>query len=568
MTLRIQCPTCQRQFSVDEELKGRTVECGSCEKQFVVDKDTIVPERDRYYPGDIKKPGLKQYGNAPGSGESAPLVDFATANYSESATADDVIPPTPARRVAGVIGTLILVTYLVILIFSSTGGGIFSDINTGKRILLSGFIAGVGLFLVLCGGLRRRKQASLAGVALAFAAMLLTVILPQGDSPVELPSAENPTPPRVGVEAVPVRMSGDEVRKMSRDEARKAMAYDPIERAIESFGQEAVWALWAPKMRQHFRYQIQRYLQRKTGAAVRPAFYPRGEGGLLVIEGISIKMPELIELVERFSDVEDVYEDLRVLRIVVKGEHLVEPSSELEGKLNNRTGESFIVLNQKELEHIDIDRVKDAAQRLSTVEPSRFRSEIARRLVELLDEDADAEFRSAICKAIMVWSVPEDGAEVAVARLVEDLLGRNEEVPKSMIEFLIERRTAGVVPLLKVLWEASPLDWESEVISMGSEMETVLLPCITAGDPAVQRSALLILRRVGTEASIPILRKALEAAGEDSDMKLLIERAIEGIENPPLIPETAPEPEVEPLSEPEPAPEPEVDPIPAPGDNN
>ncbi|HAO94842.1 MAG TPA: biopolymer transporter ExbD, partial [Verrucomicrobiales bacterium] len=34
MSLRIQCPACQRQFTVDEELKGRTVECGSCEKQF------------------------------------------------------------------------------------------------------------------------------------------------------------------------------------------------------------------------------------------------------------------------------------------------------------------------------------------------------------------------------------------------------------------------------------------------------------------------------------------------------------------------------------------------------
>ena len=104
MTLRIQCPACQRQFSVNEELEGRTVECGSCEKQFVVDEDAIVAERDRYYPGDIKKPGLKQYGNAPTPGESAPLVEFATATYSESATAADVIPPTPARMVACTIG--------------------------------------------------------------------------------------------------------------------------------------------------------------------------------------------------------------------------------------------------------------------------------------------------------------------------------------------------------------------------------------------------------------------------------------------------------------------------------
>ncbi len=559
MTLRIQCPACQRQFSVDEELKGRTVECGSCEKQFVVDKDALVPERERYYPGDIKKPGLKQYGNALAPGESAPLVDFATATYNESATAADVIPPTPARTVAGVIGTLLLVTYLVILVFGSMRGGVFSDMDTGKRILLSGFVSMVGLSLVLCGGLRQRRKASLVGVALALGVLLLTVILPQGGLPVESPSAGRSAPlRRASVEAVPVRLS--------EDEARKAMAYSPIERAIDSFGQESVWALWASQMRQHFRYQIQRYLQRKTGAAVRPAFYPRGEGGLIVIEGVSINMPELVEIVERFSDVEEVYEDLRVLRIVVKGEHLVEPSSELEGKLNNRASEAFIVLNQEELEHIDIDRVKDAAQRLSTIEPTRFRSEIGNRLVELLEEEADTEFRSVICKAIMVWSLPGDGAEVAVVRLVEDLLGRNEEVSKSMIEFLIGRGTTGLVPLLKVLWEEDPLDWESEVIAMGSEMEAVILPSIRSEKPAVQRSAFLILRRVGTEASLPVLRKALDTVEEGSDIGPLIERAIEGIENPAPVTGVAPEPEVEPLSDPEPGPE--GDPVPDPVDNN
>ena len=97
MTLRIQCPACQRQFTVDEELKSRTVECGSCEKQFVVDEDAIVSERDRYFPGDIKKPGLKHYGAGRSPVDPAPEVEFATATYSESATAADVIPPTPGR---------------------------------------------------------------------------------------------------------------------------------------------------------------------------------------------------------------------------------------------------------------------------------------------------------------------------------------------------------------------------------------------------------------------------------------------------------------------------------------
>ena len=117
MSLRIQCPACQRQFTVDEELKGRTVECGSCEKQFIVDKDSIIRERDRYFPGDIKKPGLKNYGVAPSQSESKPRVDFATALYSEAASASDVIPPAPGRTIAGIAGIVILLVYLVCLVF-------------------------------------------------------------------------------------------------------------------------------------------------------------------------------------------------------------------------------------------------------------------------------------------------------------------------------------------------------------------------------------------------------------------------------------------------------------------
>ncbi len=553
MTLRIQCPSCQRQFTVDEELKGRTVECGSCEKQFVVDEDIIVPERDRYFPGDIKKPGLKHYGVAPDPGDSVPEVDFATAAYSGTATAADVIPPTPGRTVAGVAGILMLVTYLVVLVFGTNGEGVFSDMEQQKRVLLSGFVAVMGLALIFYGGVRRRKQALLSGIALAVATVVFTVILPQGGGPV---GSGGSAGSRL---TAPEKPAGAPVR-MSAEEARQAMSYDPIQRAIDAFGQESVWALWSPKMGQHFRYQIQRFLQRKTGSAARPAFYPRREGGLLVIEGISLKMPELVGLVERFADVEEVYEDLRVLRITVKGENLVEPSSELESKLNNRESESFIVLNRKELEHIDIDRVKDAAQRLSTVEPTRFRSEIGSRLLELLEEDSDREFRSTICKAIMVWSSPGDGAEDLVTDLARELLARNEEVPKSMIEFLVGRQTLDAVPLLKILWEKSPLDWEAEVIAMGSAMEAVILPCINSSDPALQRSALLVLRRVGTEVSLPGLRKALETAGENSDIGLLIERAVEAIENPVLPPGAAPEPEVESIVEPELAPEPEVEP--------
>ena len=152
MSLRIQCPACQRQFTVNEDLRGRTVECGSCEKQFIVDEESIVNERDRYFPGDIKKPGLAHYGVAPAPSESANQVDFATAMYSQTASAADVIPPAPGRTIAGVAGMGVLLLYLIVVVFGWMGQGFFGEMETPKRILLSGFVVAIGLLLIFSGG--------------------------------------------------------------------------------------------------------------------------------------------------------------------------------------------------------------------------------------------------------------------------------------------------------------------------------------------------------------------------------------------------------------------------------
>ena len=550
MTLRIQCPACQRQFKVNEELKSRTVECGACEKQFVVNDDAIVHERERFFPGDNKKPGLDHYGRAPSS-SNTPQVQFATANYNESATAADVIPPAAQRLVAGVVGTVILALYVVVLMFGSQSNGLLSDMEREKRIILSAFIALVGTALVCYGGVRRRKLAALGGVGLAFLVVVLSIVLPQsgsGDAP-SLSGSETPIPP---IEDQPE----EEKTKFSEAEARVKMGYEPVERAIERIGFDSVVALWVPSMGLRFRYQVQRYLQRKIGTGERPAFYTRGKGGLIVIEGTELKMAEIVPLVERFARVDDQYVNLRVLRIVIEGKHLLEPSADYESKLNDKTHESYLALNRAELDHIDIDRVKDAAQRLASVAPSRFRPQIADKLVELLEEGTDFEFRTTVCNAIMVWSVPDEGAEAVVARVAEELIAKGERMPRNMIRFLVSRRYPDANSLLKRLWEDKPIDWETTMLDSGSEIESVVLPHILNKNAAVQRSALVILRRVGTESSLADLRKALETANEDNDLKHLIEQAIQGILEEDPEPAPAPSPEPGPVPEPAPAPTP------------
>jgi HEAT repeat protein len=160
-----------------------------------------------------------------------------------------------------------------------------------------------------------------------------------------------------------------------------------------------------------------------------------------------------------------------------------------------------------------------------------FRSEISKRLVELLEEDDDTNYRSTICNAILVWSQPNDGAEPAVAMVARDLLDTKREVPRSMIRFLLERKFPEAIALIEILWHEDPSSWEPLLIDAGSDAESVLAPYLKDKDVSVARSALLILRRVGSAASLPALREALAAASEGSERALLINNAIQAIEN-------------------------------------
>ncbi len=522
MTLRIQCPACQRQFKVSDELKGRTVECGACENQFVVDDHSVVPQRDRYFPGDIKKPGLDHYGRAPSAGSEQP-VRFATATYDDHATAADVTPLSPQRMFAGALGVVIQILFAVILLFGSQEDGILKDMAHEKRIVLAAFVAVVGAALIIYGNFHRKKQAALTCVALAAVVLLLAVFLPV---PKTIENLEGSNPNRiVPGPAVPDPAS----RKLTELEAREAMGYGPVAKAFQNFGYESVVALWAPTMKERFKYQVQRYLHREAGTAERPSYYNRKDGGLIVIEGTKLGLPEIEAVVERFARVDEVYPELRVLKISIEGARLLEPSPELERKLIDTEHPSFYALNQSELDHIDIDRVREAAQRLADVEPKRFRPEIAKRLMKLLQDSKDTEFQATICNAILVWSEPGDGAEQAVARVAKNLLATEAQVPRSMIGFLLARKAPEVVPLLEALWKKEPSTWEPILVDVGKDAESTVAPYLRSKDRSLKRSAIIILRRVGTSASLPALRKALQG-DEDEEMRALLRTAIESIQ--------------------------------------
>ncbi|MEO1837504.1 MAG: hypothetical protein ABGZ49_18630 [Akkermansiaceae bacterium] len=126
--------------------------------------------------------------------------------------------------------------------------------------------------------------------------------------------------------------------------------------------------------------------------------------------------------------------------------------------------------------------------------------------------------------------IQRDGAELAVGRVAQDLLVNEKEVPRNMIEFLIARKAPQGFVLLEMLWKKNPDTWEPLVVDAGADAESVIMAHLGDEDRSVFRSVLVILGRIGTAVSLPPLRKALEEIGEEEDMKVLIQSAIQVIE--------------------------------------
>lgn len=518
-SLLIRCPSCGQRFHVGEELRGRTVECGACDHRFRINEDVIVRSR-KFYPGEHKDPSLNRFQRVP-----LPLATTLRnegVHYAPAPSPVQIEPIAPQRVIAGAVGVVGMVLMALLLIFGATRGGTLDGMVTGRRLLMAVFTSLLALVLLVYANPRKRGKALAVGMLLAAGLCIIPFFFTEGS----VPLAANE---RVASgDAAETEVSGEASAPKPHSALRARIGTEPLEEEIarhegEGAGRTAL-GLWAHNLAMPHRFLIRDYIDRVTGSVEPPHFYPRDGGDyLLVIPGVTITAHKLAELAKPLGEVIAVHDELSIVEVQVHNENFVAGPIE---KLSDPENPAFYDLNKRELESIDVERIERAVGRLADAEPKIYRTDITRKLIELLG-DGEIRFKEAICRALLVWSeTPGPAGEAALAE-AERMLNAKQRVPDDVMRLAVKERTPGAARVLDRMWAEEPTQWETLYGDLGSAAEETMLRRFPSTSGVLRHSAVRILGRVGGPRSLEALGQI--SAGTDSELEVLIDKAMNSI---------------------------------------
>jgi len=517
-TLLVKCPSCSQRFRVGEDLRERMVECGACDHRFRINEEVIVRAR-KFYPGEQKDPRLSRFQRVP----MAPVAGLELTNqvnYAPAPAPEAFEPVSPLRIILGVIGVAMIVITALFLIFGASRGGVFDGVTTDKRLMLACFVAVLGLALLLYANPRSRTKALLIGLLMTGGLVSLPFFFREGSAPLQSGITGDGTGAPSQAAALPEPQNVDDLRNQIGTKPLD----EEIERLVtEGSGKTAV-GIWLRGLNGENRYPIRDYIERVCKSSVPPHPFPRGEGSyLMVVTGVTMDLDAIAALCGRFGAVEAIHRDLAVIEVKVNNEYFSESPIEV---LLDRDNPDFYKLNQKELESLDMERVKRAVNRLADSEPKVFRTDISRHLTSLLREE-HVDFKGEVARALAVWVEDPKQVGADALRAAEELKLRGQPVPKDLVELAITAKTPGVIPLVDELWRKDPMAWEDSYGRLGTDAESVLRLGFPELEGLVRQSAVRLFAKVGTLQSVDLLERAISSA--DAELKVNIENALTAI---------------------------------------
>ncbi|MEO5913588.1 MAG: hypothetical protein ABIS50_05115 [Luteolibacter sp.] len=520
--LLIRCPSCGQRFKVGEDLRERTVECGGCEHRFRINDEVIVRSR-KVYPGERHNSGLNRFQRVPLAGGEK-MIGMEPVRYGGVPDPALLEPVSPLRIITGIAGATGIVLMALVLMFGNSRGGILDGMEMGNRLVMGGFAAVMGILMLGYANPKAKVKAMSVGLLMSAGMMAIPFFFDTGSQDLSK---------RNGKTAETVEPSTTSEVSESSDEKmlsalRNRIGTGPLDTEIERLAKEGsskrAVGLWLRGMSDPNRFLVRDYILRVTDADPSSHFYPRDGGDfLMVVTGITCTLQELSGYAAMLGQTEKIYPELSVIEVRVRNENFVEGSMD---KLSDKNDPAFYDLNKRELESIDLKRVERAVQRLSEAEPKIYRTDIARKLIDLLGEDG-VTFKAPVCRALTVWSEQPGLAGEAALVEVKKRMATKQEIPKEMVALIVKEKNTAVVPILNELWLKNPMIWESIYGDVGPAAEASVVRSLPETEGTVRYSAVRILGRVGGTDSLPVL-KAVGAA-TDPELKVLVEQASKSI---------------------------------------
>ena len=105
----------------------------------------------------------------------------------------------------------------------------------------------------------------------------------------------------------------------------------------------------------------------------------------------------------------------------------------------------------------------------------------------------------------------------------------DEALPLCLIQYIRRTKAPKALAIIDALWAKNPLKWEEEYSAFGRAGESRLIFHLKNSPVALKKSAVEILRKVGSSKSLSPLRAA--RGNGDPDFDISLNRAIDAINN-------------------------------------
>ncbi|MEY4570803.1 MAG: hypothetical protein RLZZ398_2242, partial [Verrucomicrobiota bacterium] len=336
-------------------MRERTVECGGCEHRFRIGDEVIVRGR-KFYPCKQKSHQLNRFSRIPmpGGGNLTRIQPIRYGNTPDPAVLE---PASPQRIMAGIIGVAGMVLMALLLMFGASRAGLLDGMTLTNRLLMAGFASVLGVLLLVYANPRARMKALGVGLILSIGLLLVPFFFKTGSVPLGSELAGEPKKNAPMVPPIEAHREDDAILALRARIGTAPLVAEIQKLALDGSGKQAV-GLWFRDLSESNRFLVRDYILRVTEAAPTSIYYPRGGGDyLLVVTGIRKSLPELAELTSVLGRTEKIYTDLSVIEVRVRKEIFIEGEIE---KLSKKDDPAFYDLNKRELESIDLDRVRRA----------------------------------------------------------------------------------------------------------------------------------------------------------------------------------------------------------------